>query len=73
MFRLSVGRRLGLIIVVVLAAITLLVMFVLRGQSDDALGRAQDHVESLAAPTAAFIESELASELVPNTCLRLRV
>ncbi len=61
MFRLSVGRRLGLIVFVAIAAITVLVLIVLRSQSADSLDRTVASVDALAAPTAAFIESELAS------------
>lgn len=61
MFRLTVGRRLGLIVFVVIAAITALMLIVLRNQAVDSLDRTVASVDALAAPTAAFIESELAS------------
>ncbi len=61
MFRLTVGRRLGLIVFVVIAAITALMLIVLRSQAVDSLDRTVASVDALAAPTAAFIESELAS------------
>ncbi len=61
MFRLSVGRRLGLIVFVAIAAITVLVLIVLRNQSAGSLDRTVASVDALAAPTAAFIESELAT------------
>lgn len=61
MFRLTVGRRLGLIVLVVIAAITALVLIVLRNQAAESLERTVASVDALADPTAAFIESELAS------------
>ena len=61
MFRLTVGRRLGLIVLVVIVAIAALVLIVLRSKAAESLDRTVASVDALADPTAAFIESELAS------------
>ncbi len=61
MFRLTVGRRLGLVVVIAILAITVLVLLVLRSQSNAALDRSAENIDAVAAPMATLIESELAS------------
>lgn len=61
MFRLTVGRQLGLVVVGAILTITVLVTFVLRDQSNAAQERSVQQVDGIAAPLASFIESELAS------------
>ena len=61
MFRLSVGRRLGLIVAVVIAAITLARRGGAPKPVERALDRSLERTDALVAPMAAFIESELAS------------
>jgi len=57
--RLTVGRRLALVIALALLALAALVMTVLRGQSVDAQERSVEQLRGVSAPLAAFIEGEL--------------
>ena len=57
MFRLTVGRRLALVVAVSIFAITIVVLMVLRGISDDAGQRTEDFVDSVALPVTTFVLS----------------
>jgi diguanylate cyclase (GGDEF)-like protein len=58
-FRLTVGRRLAIVLALTILAITVLVIVVLRGQRDDAIVRSAANLEAIAAPIASLIEGEL--------------
>lgn len=59
MFRLTVGRRLGLIVLVGIAAVTTIVLIALQGHGAESLDRSVASVDGLADPASAFIENEL--------------
>ncbi len=59
MFRLTVGRRLALVVTVAIFSITLLVLNIQREQSAESLDRTTDQMHSIATPLASFIENEL--------------
>jgi len=61
LFRLTVGRQLGLVVAGAILAITVLVVVVLWDQSNAAEERSVQQVDGITAPLASFIESELAS------------
>jgi diguanylate cyclase (GGDEF)-like protein len=64
-FRLTVGRRLAIVLALTILAIAVLVILVLRGQRDDAIDRSAANLEAIASPIASLIEGEL------NTASRL--
>ena len=59
MLRLTVGRRLALVVAFAIIAITIVVMVVLRGQAAEARAQAENHVESVALPVSSFLASGL--------------
>lgn len=59
MLRLTVGRRLALVVAFSILAVTIVVMLVLRGQAADARLQAVENVDSVAVPVAALISSDL--------------
>ena len=67
--RLTVGRRLGLVLAVSIFAIGALVFIVLRSQAASAEDRAIDQLSAIAEPLSLFIENELiaASQLLEVT------
>ena len=61
MFRLTVGRRLALVVAAAILLISVLVVPVLQGQGDESLDRTSAHLMSISAPLASFIENEIQS------------
>ena len=59
MFRLTVGRRLALVVAVAIIAVAIVVLVVLRGQASDGAERAQLGVDSVAIPVSDFISADL--------------
>lgn len=59
MFRLTVGRRLALIVAVAVGLISLLVFTAFRDQSDAAVSQSADQLASIADPLATLIENEI--------------
>ena len=59
MLRLSVGRRLALVVAFSILAVTIVVIVVLRGQAAEAQVRAGEQVESVAFPVSTFIAANL--------------
>ena len=59
MFRLTVGRRLGLIVAVALAAVLVIVFVILRLIAADSVDRTVDDLDALSTPIAQSIGSEI--------------
>ena len=59
MLRLTVGRRLALVVAFSIIALTIVVLLVLRGQASEARSQAEEFVDGVAVPTASFIAADL--------------
>ena len=59
MLRLTVGRRLALVVASSILAVTIVVLVVLRGQASDARVTAGEQVDNVAFPVSIFIASDL--------------
>ena len=59
MFRLTVGRRLGLVVAVALAAVLVIVFVILRLIAADSVERTVDDLDALSTPIAQSIEIEI--------------
>ena len=63
MFRLTVGRRLTLVVILAVGTIALLVLSVLGRQSTETTDRTSDQMAAIADPLTTLIENELAGAL----------
>ncbi len=61
MFRLTVGRRLALVVASSIFVITVLVLMVLRGQATEARSQAERQVDGVAVPVSSFVTADLSS------------
>ena len=59
--RLTVGRRLAIVVALAIIAIIVIVLTVLRGLADDAAERSNAQLRGITSPIAALIESELSA------------
>ncbi len=59
MLRLTVGRRLALVVALSILAVTIVVIAVLRGQASDARAQAEEHVSTVSFSVSSFIASDL--------------
>ena len=60
MFRLTVGRRIALVVALAIGAISLILLLVLRASSNRSVDRVAVDLESMSASLAEGIETELA-------------
>ena len=63
MFRLTVGRRLALVVALSILAITIMVLIVMRNQAEDANEQVEDFIDGVAAPVATFVDADLNAAL----------
>ena len=59
MLRLTVGRRLALVVAIAIAVIAIVVVLLLRQQRSQALERAVDDLNSIAVPIAELVDNEI--------------
>ncbi len=59
MLRLTIGRRLALVVAFSIIALTIVVLSVLRGQASEANAQAEEFVDAVAVPVASFVSADL--------------